>query len=204
MRIAILGAAGRTGSALARAAQNAGHDVIGIARTPSSTVPAGSTPAIADAHSSAEVARGIQGADVVAYCIGPGPNTSATVMQDTIPPVLEAMGSAGVRRLVMVSASGPFDELRDAWLLRKVAKPIVRRVFRVTFADLAAADALVQRSAVEWTILRPPQLTLKPGRGRYRRCPRFGIRITRDDLAQAMLDAIENDASIGHVIPVAN
>ena len=204
MHIAILGASGRTGRALARTARAAGHDVTGIVRNPACTLPSGVTHAIADAYSSAEVTQAIRGADVVAYCIGPGPGTSETVMQDTIPPVLEAMQAAGVKRLVVVSASGPFDEPQDAWLLRKLAKPIVRRVFRTTFADLAAADALVQRSAVGWTILRPPQLTSKPGREGYRRSTRFGIRITRDDLALAMLDAIEDESSIGLTISVAN
>ncbi len=56
--------------------------------------------------------------------------------------------------------------------------------------------------------MRPPKLTDKPGTGRYRvredHLPRFGFSISRADVADFMIRAAENHASIGKIVGVSN
>ena len=89
-------------------------------------------------------------------------------MRQSMPALVEAMRSAGVPRLVVVSASGPFTDGDDPFL-RYVAKPIVQRILREPFSDFVATEPVVRSSDLDWTIVRPPQLKDGSARGRYRR-----------------------------------
>jgi hypothetical protein len=57
-------------------------------------------------------------------------------------------------------------------------------------------------------LVRLPQLTDKPQRGKYRvqegRLPRFGFSISRADAADFMIEAAEKRAFIGKVVGVCN
>ena len=67
--------------------------------------------------------------------------------------LVEAMGRAGVSRLIFVDALGIYDELPPAfndWNQSMIGEPL--KVFR------RAADT-VEASDLEWTILRPAWLT---------------------------------------------
>jgi hypothetical protein len=57
-------------------------------------------------------------------------------------------------------------------------------------------------------MVRPPELTDKPYTGHYRmregNLPRFGLKISRADVADSMLKLAENDTSIHKVVGIAN
>ncbi|MGH3198186.1 MAG: NAD(P)H-binding protein [Streptosporangiaceae bacterium] len=60
---------------------------------------------------------------------------------------------------------------------------------------------------MDWTILRPPQLTGKPLTGRYRaargRNVRGGRSIRRADVAHYMLAVLDQPDTIGQIIGIA-
>jgi ribosomal protein L4 len=95
----------------------------------------------------------------------------------------------------------------DDPLNRFVAKPILARVLRDSNADMAAMEERIRAGGLDWTILRPPKLTDRPGSGRYRSRRdgnvRWGYTISRADLAHALLDALEDRSAIGQTISVA-
>ncbi|WP_083889619.1 NAD(P)H-binding protein [Nocardia pneumoniae] len=84
----------------------------------------------------------------------------------------------------------------------------VNAVLRHSSADMAAAEQAVRDSALDWTIVRAPQLTDNAAKGSYRtaveRNVLFGIRITRDDLATCLLDLTADQAAIHKHVNVAN
>lgn len=167
MRIAVLGASGRTGGLIVREATDRGHEAIAVVRRPGSG-PEGVAERVAEGRDAAALAEAMSGCDAVVFAIGPsGGSTDHTVMRESMPAVTEAMRRAGVARLVVVSASGPYTEGDDP-LLRFVAKPIVQRILREPFADFVATEPLVRASDLAWTIVRPPQLRDGEARGRYR------------------------------------
>ena len=204
MRIAVLGATGRTGSVLLALAAQRGHEVIAVVRNPAAVVGAAEVR-VADARDAEALSRAISGADAVAFCVGPRDRAAGRILEEGMTATLAAMSAAGVRRLVAISASGPFIDGDDP--LMRIAKPIVQRVFAEQFSDFAAMEPLIHASTTDWTIVRPPQLKDGRPRGRYRSrldgSVWFGMTIRRADLAAAVLDALESK-SIWQTISVAS
>lgn len=62
-------------------------------------------------------------------------------------------------------------------------------------------------SALDWTMVRPPELTSRPGTGRCRvregRLPLFGLTISRADLAEYMVRIVSNPATSRKVIGIS-
>lgn len=209
MRIAVLGATGGTGRSLTRQAIAAGHHVIAVVRDPGrlgELVP--SEVAVAEAGDAEAMAAAIRTADVVASCLGPRrEEPGAHVPVRGMIATLDAMQRTGVERLVTVSASGWVVDGDDP-LTRYLAKPILKRVLRDSFADLIEMERLVRASATSWTILRPPMLVDRAPKGAYRSRRdgnvRWGFSIARGDLALAILDAAVDPTAARATISVAN
>jgi putative NADH-flavin reductase len=117
------------------------------------------------------------------------------------------MQKAGARRLLTVSGSIVADDGESPYL--RLIKPLVRRTaLRHVCADMRAAEAEVEATDLDWTILRPPRLTAGPVTGRYRSridggLPR-SLAVSRADLAACMLSAIGDPATVRRHIAVAN
>jgi uncharacterized protein YbjT (DUF2867 family) len=75
------------------------------------------------------------------------------------------------------------------------------------YDDLARMEDILRDSGLDWTVLRPPQLTGKPLTGRYRtayeRNVRGGRSVPRADVAHFMLVALDQPDTIGQVIGIA-
>lgn len=206
MKIAVVGASGRTGRELVRVAAAAGHEVVAVVRDPARlTAPPGEVR-VAEASDVAALTAAFKGVDAVTSCLGPVPGESAHVLRDGITSVLAAMDGAGVRRLVAISASGWLVDGDDP-LSRYVAKPILKRALAEANADLEAMEQVIRGSDVDWTIMRPPRLQDRPGTGRYKSRRDGNVRwawtIARPDLALAMLDALTDRTAVGQAISVA-
>jgi putative NADH-flavin reductase len=211
MKIAVVGASGRTGLQVVERAAARGHEVVAVVRNPAklaSLTTAAAEVAKADAGdvaSQADAFRALGGVDAVVFAIGSEPSRKAdhTIMRTGIATTIAAMDEARVGRLVAVSASGISTD-GDGFFMRTIAKPIVQSILTANFADMTAMEARIRASELDWTIVRPPQLTNKDAKGRY--AYRItsnppGGRITRADLADAILDALDDRARTHEGIP---
>ena len=114
-----------------------------------------------------------------------------------------AMRQAGVRRVVVESVAFLFKDsiLPPAYLFG-------RWFFPGTVADTSAMERVLEESGLDWTIVRPPELTDKPYTGKYRvregHLPRFGFKISRADVADCMIKVVENRSVICKIVGVAN
>jgi uncharacterized protein YbjT (DUF2867 family) len=52
--------------------------------------------------------------------------------------------------------------------MRHLFSGVVRAAFRRHYAELALMEDLLRDSGLDWTVVRPPQLTDKPLSGSYR------------------------------------
>ena len=190
MRIAVIGAQGRTGRVFADAALRAGHDVVRVTR------------AEADARDADALRPFVRDADIVVSCVGPSKRAADGILAQSTRALLDA----GATRIMTVSATGPYTE-GDGFFLARIVKPVLWRVFGGTWADMRVSDELLAASGTDWTSMRPPQLTDKPAKG-YRhafgRNVPSGIRITRADLADAMVDALTWPEAVRNSVSVAN
>lgn len=73
--------------------------------------------------------------------------------------IIEAMRGQGVRRLVCVSSLGAGDSRGQGSLL---AKWLQWFLLRHVLDDKTRQEDLIRASGLDWTIFRPPQLTLDP------------------------------------------
>ena len=211
MRLFILGATGGIGAQLVEQALTRGHRVTAFVRVPEKvgrtherlTVVGG------DPLDAKQLRQALPGNDVVLSAIGPSPrprpsftagrkNLSAgnghsehiarSVHRDLAHSLVPAMESASVRRLVAVSSAFLFS---DALL------PAVfgRLLFRDTVNDVAEMERTIVASKLQWTIVRPPELTDGSRTENYRvkngHLPGFGFSVSRADVAHFMLDEIQ-------------
>jgi putative NADH-flavin reductase len=207
MKIAVVGASGRTGQEVVREAQGRGHHVVAVVRRPDrlgDLRPA--AVAVADAQDVDQLAEALSGADVVVSCVGPVKREPRDVQARATDAVVRAAGRTGVRRLVALSASGWVVDGDDP-LSRYVAKPVLARALREENAAFAATEQVVAASALDWTIVRPPMLQDGRARGRYRSRRDGNVRwhyaIRRADLAVAVVDLLEDPTTAGATVSVS-
>ena len=74
--------------------------------------------------------------------------------------------------------------------------------------DATEMESILQKSGLDWTIVRPPRLTNRPLTGKYRvregHLPGFGFTISRADVADFMIKTAENREFIGKVVGTSN
>jgi uncharacterized protein YbjT (DUF2867 family) len=140
-----------------------------------------------------EVAAAIEGADAVVFAAGAGPGSGAerkvTMDRDGAIKLLQAAASSSVGRYVMVSGAGVENP------------PSGDEVFEVYLRAKAAADAAVEASDLDWTILRPGGLTDDVGTGKVciETTP-FRGPVPRDDVAAVLAALLADGRSSGRVL----
>lgn len=174
MRVLVVGGTGRTGARIAAAAVAAGHGAVALGRSAGpDTLPAGVEAVRGDATDAAALRTALRGIDAVVVSLsipraGPSPFARVTGPPDlhsrSARLLLAAMGDLGVRRLVKISAQGVGPSApRAGWGFRAL---VAVSNLGPAFADHAVADALVEASATDFTIVHPPALADGPGTGR--------------------------------------
>ncbi len=208
MKLTVIAATGGIGREVMAQALAAGHDVTAVARHPERLSPTPARLVTADLASPdpGTLRAAVQGADAVLSALGPRSRADAGVTWRGTLAVTQAMASAGVRRILVVSAAPigtvasparphpPRTDPGDGFIVRHLAFPVVRAVFRDNYADLARMEDVLRDSGLDWTAVRPPRLNSKPATGRYRtalgRNLRHGLVISRADVADYLLRAV--------------
>lgn len=208
MKLVILGATGGIGVELVRQAIERGHSVTAFVRTPERLNPFANRIRIVsgDLMNPAELGRVLDGHDGVLSGFGPRlPLAKADddLLERFAATLTNAMREAAVKRAVIVSTAFLFKDsiLPPTYLFGRLFFPSV-------VADASAMEQIVTASGLDWTLVRPPQLTDKPPTGRYRvreeHLPVFGFKIARADVADFMIRCAEHHASIRRIVGVCN
>jgi putative NADH-flavin reductase len=205
MKLLIFGSTGGTGRELLKQALDQGHDVAAFARN---------VEKLDDInHANLQLVRGdvldptsvesaVAGHDAVLCAIGAGAERT-TLREDGTRNIVKAMEQAGVQRLICLSSLGVGDSRANLPFFTKYI--IVGIFLRHAFADHERQEAIVKRSSLDWTIVRPPHLKDGPHTGTYRhgfpttdRQIRGGI--SRADVADFMVKQL-TDATYLHQTP---
>jgi len=210
MRIAILGAAGKTGTVLIAEALRRGHEVIALARSPDKVASADPrvTKRRADAYEPASVVAGLAGADAVVTTVGKLDLRDKRVDLSTAAhaAVLDGMASHGIGRLVAISSVGAAQGVKRKGIRRNLYLFFRRKYYADMHEMEQQVLAAPGRAA---TVVRAPMLDNGPAEGRFeleldeRRLPR-GLRVSRADLARFILDDLERPQHAGRIVALAN
>ena len=127
----------------------------------------------------------------------------ANLLRDFALALTTSMQHTGVRRVVILSTAFLFRDsiMPPAYLFGRLFFPGI-------VVDASAMERVVGESELDWTILRPPQLTDKPYTGKYRvregHLPHFGFSISRADVADCFIKTVEDRTSIRKVFGTSN
>lgn len=199
MKLLIFGSTGGTGRELVKQALEQGHTVTAYARSPEKLqdISHASLQVVrGDVLDPAAVERAVPGHDAVLSAIGAGAERT-TLREEGTRNIVEAMEKAGVQRLVCQSSLGVGDSRAN---LPFFTKYIIVPVFlRHAFADHERQEAIVKRSSLAWTIVRPPHLRNGPRTRSYRHGfpptdRRVKGKISRADVADFMLSQLTDEA----------
>jgi putative NADH-flavin reductase len=189
MKIAIIGATGNLGSAVAREATARGHQSTALG---SSTV---------DAADPASVKQAVAGHDAVVVSIQGGDR----LVPRSARALLEALPLAGVIRLVFLGGGGSLEHAPGH---RFVDSPGFPPQYLQTALDQAEALEILRaaRTPIAWSYVSPPPVHLVPGEktGHYRAEARDTpivdengeSRLSVGDYAAAVVDTLENGSFI--------
>jgi putative NADH-flavin reductase len=199
MRVLILGATGGVGNEIVRQAVRRGHEVTALVR--SATRLKSYDHAIrkleGDLLNENTLENALRNQEAVLSGFGPRlpiAKTERDLLTRFAVALVPAMQRVDVARLVIVSTAFLFKDpvLPPTYLVGRLFFPTV-------VTDAAAMEGTIVAGSLDWTIVRPPQLTDKPHTGRYRvregHLPRFGFNISRADLADYMITALEKHSA---------
>jgi len=208
LKLVVLGATGGTGLEIVRKALECGHSVTALVRSAERLKPFQDriTVTQGDLLNSVELERVIQGHDAVVSGFGPRipvSKTDAHLLQQFAVALTSAMLRTKVRRVVVESVAFLFKDsiIPPAYLLGRILFPGI-------VADSSAMEEVLKKSRLDWTIVRPPELTDKPSTGNYRvregHLPRFGFKISRADVADFMIKAAGNSSLVHKIVGISN
>lgn len=209
MKIAVLGATGRTGTPLVDELLRRGHEVSVLVRSPeklgehrdqvtvvtgSSTDPGALDQLLAGARGGADAAAGAS-VDAVVSALGPT-NKEPDLHTSTAKALIAAMPRHGVTRFVGISGAG-IDVPGDLKGGRdKVISFLIQKLGGKVVADKPAEYREFAASNLDWTLVRPPRLQEGPATGKVAHdahTPGRSSSIRRADLAVFLVDVVEQD-----------
>jgi uncharacterized protein YbjT (DUF2867 family) len=208
MRIAVLGATGRTGVHVVRVALDRGHDVAVLVRDEDkarrllgASLDA-VTVVVGDARTPADVARVAAGADAVVSALGPVKGSPPDLMERSARAAVDAVRSLPRRRLVWLTGAGVRRPGDTPGLGDRAIVAVMRLVTPALLRDsVAGVDVVTGADGVAWTVVRGPRLTDGAARGTWRMAERVGgghgTQLPRADLAAVLLDLAESDEQVG-------
>ena len=208
MKIVVLGATGGTGLEILRQSVEEGHSVTALVRSPERLRPFQDRITVrrGDLLNSADLQQAVEGQDAVLSAFGPRvpvKKSEAHLLEQFAGALTKAMLHTNVRRVVVESVAFLFKDslLPPAYLLGRL-------LFPRTVADASAMEQVFAESELDWTMVRPPELTEKPYTGKYRilegHLPRFGFKTSRADVADFMINVVANRSTIRKVIGLSN
>ena len=172
------------------AAVHQGHEVVAAAHT-APDVP-GVRPLAVDVRDGAALARAVDGAEAVLWCVGVTRSSGGDVGRTGMPLLVAACKRAGVRRVVSVSGAGVTLPGDAKGLGARLVSGVTRTLARDLVLDKEGEHAALARSDLDWTEVRPPRLVDRDPTGRWRlgeQAPGLTAKpVAKADVALAMLE----------------
>jgi uncharacterized protein YbjT (DUF2867 family) len=209
MKIAVLGATGATGRQVIAQALARGDQIVAYVRNPQGiTAKPGLKVVVGPLSDTSALKTAISGTDAVLVCLGTHKMKPVDLLQKSMPLIIRTMKEVDIARLVLLSAYGVGETaLTAGFFARIVYKKMVPAIYR----DKELSEALLPGSGLKWTGVYPVGLTNGPLSDAVEVRPMALVRkvsglprVSRANVARAMLDAARNDQTIGQKLLVSS
>jgi putative NADH-flavin reductase len=198
MKLAIIGATGGTGEQVVRQALEQGYLVKAFSRNPAKLGIQHPNLELlpGDVLQLADVEQAIKGSDAVICTLGAPASDKSKLRTEGTKQIIQAMQSQGVERLICLSSLG-FGDSRPMlpFVLKYIIIPFI---LKNVMADHESQEAIIKQSNLNWTIVRPGNLSDGPATRAYR----YGFpfdksakikKIARADVADFMLRQLQEN-----------
>lgn len=171
MQFALIGATGDTGRTTLGIALESGHTVHVVARNPADLDGWRDRARVwkGDVRSVAVLTEAFEGCAAVVSCVGVSSPLKARQGTDVYSAgtrcIVEAMRTAGVTRLIVVSSAGVAPRKGAPLIYKLVVKPFF---LEPAYRDMRNMETFLQTTDLDWTSVRPPLLTGGPLKPDYR------------------------------------
>lgn len=210
MKVLVIGGTGGTGKHIIDQALEAGHEVTALVRNPNK---------VRVEHPSLQIHKGnvlnpetLKGAcenqDAVISALGHKKFfVPTTILSRGTANILSAMKENGIRRLICITALGINDSrFRLGLYYTLFVHPFILFFY---FRDKEKQERLIMNSGLDWTIVRPGQLTNGKRRERYKHGQGLGHyiltkMISRADVAHFILSVLEKNLYLKKVAEITN
>ncbi len=206
MKLVVFGSTGGIGAQVVEQALAVGHEVTAVARRPAAITLRHDCLRVVpgDVLDAGSVHAAIRGQEVVVSAVGARDHGPTTVYSTGVANLMQAMQAEGVRRIFCVSASGL--DPAPLWQ-RLIAKPLLWLLLKNMYSDLVLMENEVSASRLDWTILRPPQLTDGARTGHYQVAINHHLsrirQISRADVADYMVTHLMDETSYRGIVELA-
>jgi putative NADH-flavin reductase len=203
MRLFVLGATGRTGSALVAQGLERGHEITTLGRSAFAGKAKSLCSIVGNPMHAGDLAAALPGNDVVLSALGTHGLGATSVLADGVRATIEAMRCTGVRRLVIVSSS--LLDSNIGWMGRFIGRTMLRHHVH----DQRAMEKQVKESDLDWTVLRAPRFNNGAFTGRYivtaesEETETSGLPMAREDVACMMLDTAERGNHVKEIVRIS-
>lgn len=202
--VALFGATGKTGSRVLARAVEQGLDVRALVRDPGKLNDSSARLTViqGDVLDPAAVDETVAGADVVLSLFGQVKGSPFTLQTDGTALIVAAMKRHGVERIVTLSGGGLAAPEDRPGVPDRVIRFLLKTLSGHVLEDAEGHLKVLEASGLEWTVVRGPRLTEKPGKETYR-VGWVGVnastQISRDDLADFILSQVDDRTFLGQL-----
>ena len=199
--IALFGASGKTGGHFLAQALAKGYRVKALVRNPAKVSVQNPNLEIVegDVLNAADVEKTVRGTDVVVSLFGHVKNSPEWLQTDGTQHITDAMKNNGIRKIISLSGGGlPYREDKPKLpdhIIRSIMKLFVPKILN----DAERHAAVLDKSGLDWVIVRGPRLTDGEQKGQYR-VGWVGVnastQISRADLSDFIVKQVDDNTFV--------
>lgn len=205
--IAVIGSTGSTGKELVRLALESNYAVTAVERSPNSAQSKGNLRVVkGDVTDSESLVAAFENVDCVVGCFGPAKHKEVgNLMSAGAINIVKACEKNRVKRFVFMSGILQAEN-EEFSVLNRLAIKLLRLYFNESYEDKIIAEAAIQKSALDWVIVRAVALTRTQPTGRYKAGVKIKVSpfnaLPYADCAKCLLDAVEENGWTRQIINV--
>ena len=197
MKIIVFGATGKTGQKLVDQALSKNYQVTAFVRTPEKLKQGEQRNLIVvkgDVLNYNQVAAAIENQDIVFCNLGMPASDKSYLRTDGTANIIKAMKEKKVSRFVCQTSLG-FADTKEVlpWHMKYLIVPFI---LKNAFRDHEQQERVIEKSELDWTIVRPGNMTNGKLTGKYKHgfqpTEKIKLKISRNDVSHFMLDQIDN------------
>ena len=195
--VLIFGATGGTGKLLVKEALKIGHSVTAFLRSPEKLAIRNNNLKIykGDVLNYNDVLDAVTNQEVIFCALGMPASDKSTLRKDGTANIVNAMKEKNIKRFICQTSLG-FGDSKELlpWHMKYIIVPFI---LKNAFKDHELQEEVIEITDLNWTIVRPGNMTNGKMTGIYkhgfRPTEKIKLKISRADVAHFMLNQIDNN-----------